>query len=90
MKKSEMLVTITLPGKTVDVRNDNGSAVVTVALPCDENPVPVMSQAAIERMTAGLSDMDADVLVERVGHFAFVESMRARIRMGGIVQRVVS
>lgn len=72
-------LTITLPGKIVDVSQDNQ---VTLEFPALD--LPIVSATACEVLTKGLNQLDGEILLERIGHFAMTESLRCRIKMGCI------
>ena len=76
---SKMNITLTLPGKIVDVSGNNQ---VTLEFPVID--VPVVSLKAAEVLTNGLTSLDSEILLERIGHYAMTESVRARISMGCI------
>lgn len=68
-------VTLTIPGQIVNVDNNK----VTIEFPTVEGPI--LTQEAIRVFTHGLPPVEADVLIERIGYYAFTESLRANISM---------
>jgi hypothetical protein len=73
-------IKITLPGKIIDVDGHNG---ITLEFPTVFGN-PLLSPESRKVLTEGLSPLDSDLLIERIGHFAMTESVRARISMGGL------
>jgi hypothetical protein len=73
-------IKITVPGKIVDVSRDNKS--ITLEIPTVEVDGPMLTEKASKILCEGLSQMDADILCERIGHFAMTESIRSKIAMG--------
>jgi len=76
---SKMNITLTLPGKIVDVSDNNE---ITLEFPALD--LPIVSATACEVLTKGLTQLDGEILLERIGHFAMTESLRCRIKMGCI------
>ena len=81
MKECKMLVTFSLPGSIVNVEDNR----VTVTFNTLDQPI--LTVMAVESLTKGMSDLEADVLLERIHHFAISESLRARIGLSGITER---
>lgn len=78
MQTNKMQLTLTLPGQVVNVEENK----VTLELPAIE--AAIVRGDAIDLLTAGLSRLESDVLIERISHFAVTESLRARIALSGI------
>jgi hypothetical protein len=82
-------VTVTFPGNVLDcVKQPNGNTNVIMEIRTEDSPI--FQSDSIEALTRGMSEIDAEVLLERISHFALTESLRARIRMGGITTHTSS
>jgi len=84
--QSTVTVSLLLPGKLVDVKQSaTGTGIATVELPVLGVDGPMLTKEAIESLTKGMTDFDAEILLERIRHFAMTEQIRTRISVGGLV-----
>ncbi len=72
------ILKLQLPGKIVDVSANNE---VTIEFAIKDHG-PLLREDAKLELIKGLSTVDGEILIERISHFAAVESIRSRIGIG--------